>query len=90
LAGWPSRGRGLGLRGVDRWHERVTEEDTLQGVQRIDAILAGGGDIAADAAEVDEGLEAAEGAGDLLTQRNCSGIQNSGVRSQKEYLESRR
>ena len=40
----------------------------LEGVQGIEAVLAGGGDVAADAAEVHEGLGVAEGAGDLLAQ----------------------
>ena len=66
--GCPGQACGRESRGVDRWHERVTEEHTLQRTERIDAVLAGSGDVAADAAEVHEGLEAAEGARNLLAQ----------------------
>jgi hypothetical protein len=38
----------------------------LEGIERLEAILAGGGDVAAGAAEVNERLDAAEGTGDFL------------------------
>ena len=54
------------------------EEHAMESLQGIDAVLAGGGDVAADppagmragAAEVHECLETAEGAGDFLAQPN--------------------
>ena len=56
------------LRGVDGWHEGVAREDAAQGVEGIQSVLARRGDISADTAEVHEGIEVAEGAGDLLPQ----------------------
>lgn len=60
---WPDISRGVGRR-----HKGFAEEHALQGIECVDAVLAGGGDVAADAAEVREGLEVAERAGDLLPQ----------------------
>jgi len=51
-----------GLGGVGGWEERVAEEEAAEGVESGEAVFAGCGDIAADAAEVLEGVEAAEGA----------------------------
>ena len=48
-----------GLGGVGSWKEGVAEEDAAEGGE---AVFAGCGDIASDAAEVLEGVEAAEGA----------------------------
>ncbi len=42
--------------------ERVAEEEAAEGVESGEAVFGGCGDIAADAAEVFEGVEAAEGA----------------------------
>ncbi len=44
------------------WEEGVAEEDAAEGVKGIEAVFTGCGDIASDAAEVLEGVEAAEGA----------------------------
>ena len=51
-----------GLGGVGGWEERVAEEEAAEGVESGEAVFAGCGDIAADAAEVFEGVKAAEGA----------------------------
>lgn len=51
-----------GLGGVGGWEERVAEEEAAEGVEGGKAVFAGCGDIASDAAEVFEGVEAAEGA----------------------------
>ena len=56
------------LRGVDGGDEGVSQKDAAQGVEGVDAVFSGRGDIAADTAEVHEGVKAAEGAGDLLPQ----------------------
>ena len=56
--GFLSRRAG-GLGGVGSWKEGVAEEDAAEGGE---AVFAGCGDIASDAAEVLEGIEAAEGA----------------------------
>jgi len=56
------------LRGVAGGEERVSPKDTAQGVEGVDAVFPGRGDISADTAEVYEGVKAAEGAGDLLPQ----------------------
>ena len=55
-------------RGVAGGEERVSPKDTAQGVEGVDAVFPGRGDISADTAEVYEGVKAAEGAGDLLPQ----------------------
>jgi 2-keto-3-deoxy-L-rhamnonate aldolase RhmA len=39
-----------------------SQKDAAQGVEGVDAVLPGRGDIAADTAEVHEGVKAAEGA----------------------------
>ena len=50
-----------------RWMQDVIKL-TIEGIERVDAVFAGGGDVTADAAEVHECLETAEGAGDFLAQ----------------------
>ena len=62
------------LRGVDGGEEGVPLKDAAQGVEGVDAVLPGRGDISADTAEVHEGIKAAEGAGDLLPQLHHSQI----------------
>src|SRR3990170_4915630 len=62
------------LRGVDGGDEGVSQKDAAQGVEGVDAVFSGRGDIAADTAEVHEGVKAAEGAGDLLAQLHHSQI----------------
>ena len=62
------------LRGIDGGDEGVSQKEAVQGVEGVDAVLPGRGDIAADAAEVHEGVKVAEGAGDLLAQLHHSQI----------------
>jgi len=62
------------LRGVAGGEERVSHKDAAQGVEGVDAVLPGRRDIAADTAEVYEGVKAAEGAGDFLPQLHHSQI----------------
>ena len=50
------------LGGVGSWEEGVAEEEAAEGIEGGEAVFAGCGDIASDAAEVLEGVEAAEGA----------------------------
>ena len=57
-------GEQLRLRGVDGGDEGVSQKDAAQGVEGVEAVLPGRGDISADPAEVHEGVEAAEGAGE--------------------------
>jgi len=64
----------VGLRGVAGGAERVSQKDASQGVEDVDAVLPGGGDIAADTTEVHEGVKATEGSGDLLPQLHHSQI----------------
>ena len=54
--------RAGGSGGVGGWEEGVAEEDAAEGIEGGEAVFAGCGDIASDAAEVLEGVEAAEGA----------------------------
>ncbi len=68
MAGRTHPTRGRDSRGVDRWHKGVAEKHALEGIESADVVLARRGDVAADAAEVHECLEAAKGAGDLLAQ----------------------
>ena len=67
-------GEQVRLRGVDGGDEWVSQKDAAQGVEGVDAVLPGRGDISADTAEVHEGVKAAEGAGDLLPQLHHSQI----------------
>ncbi len=68
MAGRTHPTRGRDSRGVDRWHEGGAEEHALQRLQGVEVVLACRGNVAADAAEVHECLDAAKGAGDLLAQ----------------------
>ena len=46
-------------RGVDGGDEGISQKDAAQGVEGVDAVLSGRGDIVADTAEVHEGVKAA-------------------------------
>ena len=63
-----SAGEQLRLRSVDSGDEGVSQKDPTQSVKRVDAVLPGRGEIAADTTEVQQGGKVAEGAGDLLPQ----------------------
>ena len=56
----------MGLRGVEARHERVAGEDAGDGVKRAHGVLAGRGDVTADAAEGFGPRFAAEQPRDLL------------------------
>ena len=53
---------GCGRRDGAFGYEGVAQEDAAQGVQRVESVLARRGDVAADTAEVHEGVGTAEGA----------------------------
>jgi hypothetical protein len=52
--------------GGDGWHPGVSGERVAQGGEDADAVLGGGGDVAADGIPVPGGLLGAEPAGNLL------------------------
>lgn len=61
-------GEQLRLRGVDGGKERFSQKDAVRGVEGVDDVLSGPGEMSADTPEVHEGVKAVEGAGDLLSK----------------------
>src|SRR5580658_5524943 len=66
--------------GGDGWHPGIPGERVVQGGEDADAVLSGGGNVAADGVPVPGGLLGAEPAGDLLLDLGRAHVSLSLVR----------